>query len=258
MTLHAPTHRREKILAYGQFNSGKSSMTLSLAQWRADTGADWHIHLADTEGAWEAMDNGLYGDFVHVTPLDVEDYAPWITWVRDTKKNAGPDDWVIVDVHRAWDASEVHYFGPLNILAQIHEANQKSIETAGKEGKPMGGAYGSKWGVRRRWYEAFHLPLTSMPCHTIAMAHADELREYHNQDVRDTYKVGWKPEGPDDLPNLFHTVLFCAQAGGEWVYTTVREKGPVGRTRKLLKGAVVDREGGFVQGYLLGVAGWRP
>lgn len=256
MTLHAPHARRERILAYGRSNSGKSSMWLNLAQWREDTGAEWDIYVADTDAAWDAMrpEDGSYDPFVHVTQLDVEDYRPWVTWAQDTKKAVNPDDWVVVDVHRAWEASEIHYFGPLDILAEMAEKHRQFTQ-GDKAGESMGGAYGGRWAARRRWYNAFHVPVVTAPCNVLCVAHADEIREYHSAEVRAQYKVGWKPDGSDDLPNMFHTLLFCAEIPDGWVYTTVREKGPVGDgRRKMLKGAEVE---GFVESYLMPVGGWR-
>jgi AAA domain len=253
MTLHPTTTRREKILAYGGFNSGKSSMTLALANWRRDTNADFSIYLGDTEHGWEVVDDGGY-PFVHHTDLDIEDYRPWVEWGQETKRKVGRDDWLVVDLHKAWEASEIHYFGPLDILAEIAEKHRQFTQ-GDKGGESMGGAYGGRWAARRRWYNAFHLTVMNAPCHILCVAHAEELREYHSAEVKAKYKVGWKPEGSADLPTMFNTVLYCAETPKDWIYTTVREKGPVGGGRKMLKAEPVED---FVQTYLIPIAGWRP
>jgi hypothetical protein len=80
------------------------------------------------------------------------------------------------------------------------------------------------------------------------------------QQLRDEYKVGWRPAGPGaldkDLSHLFLSVLYAGKSVEKgWVYTTIREKGPVGEKREYFKGEKVDD---FVSTYLFKVGGWRP
>ena len=257
--LRPPNGRREKILLYGRFNSGKSRAWQSVADWRERTGATFDMWVADTDDCWDAQRpaDGRWDQFVHVTRLDVDDYRPWIDWARGVKQQCSRDDWVVVDLHKARDAAEGYYWETQegDLLADVYYRNQLNVESKGREGEARGGAYGSRFQVIKKYYDAFHSSVMGSGCHILCLAHADEVREYHKPEVRNQYRVGWKPEGREDLPNMFNTVLFASQVADSWVLTSVREKGPIDGSRELLKGSTVDD---FVVTYLFGVAGWRP
>jgi hypothetical protein len=120
----------------------------------------------------------------------------------------------------------------------------------------ISGAHGENWGIINKYYNAFFQTIINMPCHVLCVAPASELREDDKPETKAQFKVGWKPQGQKDLPHGFHTVLFAAETPQGWVYTTVRERGPIGREgRKYLKGEKVED---FVMTYLVGVAGWKP
>jgi len=258
MPLRAPSTRREKILLYGRFNSGKSRAWLSIADWREKTGAGFQMWVADTDDAWEAMrpSDGRWDEFVHVTHLDVDDYRPWIDWARKTKAECSRDDWVVVDLHKARDAAEEYFWVQQgeDLLADVYLRNQQAVESKGKEGELRGGAYGARWAVIRQYYNAFHSPVMNSGCHVLVLAHADEIREYHPAEIRNTYRVGWVPQGRADLANSFNTVLFAAQVADRWTLTTVRERGPIDESRVHLRGEQVDD---FVLSYLIPVGGWK-
>jgi len=257
--LRAPGTRRERILLYGRFNSGKSRAWQAIADWRERTGATFQMFVADTDDAWEAQrpSDGRWDDFVHVQHLDVDDYRPWIDWARKTKAECGRDDWVVVDLHKARDAAEGYYWEQQegDLLADVYYRNQQAVESKGKEGELRGGAYGSRWAVIRKYYQAFHQPVINSGSHLLCLAHASEVREYHKAEIRNQYKVGWLPEGREDLANSFNSVLFAAQIADGWTLTTVRERGPIDESRLYLKGEKVDD---FVLSYLFPVGGWRP
>ena len=260
--LHAPHPRRERPLIYGRFNSGKSSCWLSVADWSERTDADITIHLGDTDHAWDAMRpiDGSLDRIVQVTDLDINDYRPWLDWTKKTRENVRPEDWVVVDmIDKAWTAAQGHYWAQMtgdDVLAEVYLRNQQALASKGREGEYMAGDHGANWGIINKFYNAFFQAVINMPCHVMCIAPATEVRENEKPEIRNQFKVGWKPVGQKDLPHGFHTVLFAAEATeGKWIYTTIRERGPIGQKRQMLKGEEVV---GFVETYLFGVAGWRP
>jgi hypothetical protein len=98
-----------------------------------------------------------------------------------------------------------------------------------------------------------------MPCHVLLCAGAREVRADTRPSVQAQYKgVGFYPAGPpneNELSHNLHTVLYCAETPRGWVYTSIKEMGPINRAkRSMMKGEDVTD---FVVTYLVGVAGWR-
>lgn len=260
MPLKAPSSRRERILGYGRSGSGKSSMWLAIANWIEDTGSNAKIHLGDTDKAFDAVaDYPEITKTVEVTDLDVNAFDEWMTWAKLTKGIVTPDDWVVVDmIDKAWLGAQTHFWYQMSggdPLADIYLKNQQAIESRGQEGEYMGGAHGANWGIINKYYGAFFQQVISMPCHVLCVAPAKEIRPDAKEEEKAQWKIGWAPQGQKDLAHGFHTVLFSAETPMGWIYTTIRERGPIGRPgRQYLKGAKVED---FVQSYLMGVAGWH-
>lgn len=263
MTLHPTTPRRERILAFGPSNSGRSSTWLNIAQMAAQFETDTHLYVGGTDRAWDAMRYDEIEPYVSYEDLDRNDFMPWIDWAKNVKAKVRPDDWVVVDMADvAWDAAQEHVLPQVtntgsDMLADIYLANLKAIESKGGEGEFMGGAHGQRWDIIKRYYFAFMQTATNCPCHLLFVCDAKEIRvDMIHADVKKAqWKVGWMPRGQADLPKQFHTWLFCAETGNGWVYTTIRDKVPLGREpRVLLKGAKVTN--GLVLDYLLPIAGW--
>lgn len=260
MPLHPPNSRKERLLVYGRSGAGKSSTWLSVANWALDTDADTVIHLGDTDHAWDAMRYEDIEPYISVTDLDINEYPDWLTWTRTVREKVKPSDWVVVDmIDKAWTAAQTHFWYQMSggdPLGEIYLRNQQAIVTKGEQGEYMGGAHGANWGVINKFYGAFFQAVIAMPCHVLCIAPAAEIRQDSPPAERDQWKIGWKPQGQKDLPHGFHTILFAAETPRNYIYSTVKERGPIGRpTRPLLKGEEVQD---FVTTYLMKIGGWRP
>jgi hypothetical protein len=263
--LHPPNNRRERTLIYGRFDSGKSHAWMSIAHWIRDTNSTARIHVGDTDNSWEAMRpaDGSLDNIVLVTDLDINDYRVWTQWAKKLRSEVSRDDWVVVDmIDDTYQAAQNYYWdqmAPDDLLADIYLRNQQNIEGM-SGGESMAGPHGGNWGVIYKYYYSFITPVVNMKCNVLCCARAREIRKEDVQALKDEYKVGWRPAGPGaldkDLSHLFLTVLYAGKSVEKgWVYTTIREKGPVGEKREYFKGGKVDD---YVTTYLMGVAGWRP
>lgn len=264
MSLHPTSPRRERILAFGSPNSGRSSTWLNIADWNAKTLASSHVYLGSTDRAWDAMQYPEIEPYVSVTDLDRTDFMPWIDWAKLIKSKVTRDDWVVVDMADvAWEAAQAHAFGLMTggdmlsdiVLRDFLEKEKAKEERNSKE--MMSGPHGSKWDVTKRYYFDFMQRVTNLPCHLLLVCDAKEIRkdtvEYEIKAA--TWKVGWMPKGQADLPKQFHTWLYCAETPRGWVYTSIRDKVALGQTpRELLKGHIVNS--GLVMDYLIPVVGW--
>lgn len=253
--------RRERILAYGRSGSGKSSTWMAVAQWIADTGSTAKIYVGDTDNAWDAMG---YDEISHIViPTHITNYREGLEWARKTRDQVDPRDWVVFDmVDKAWPWAQEHYFTTKMgnddlMLGDIYLDNQRSIEdkTVG-----MAGDHGSNWGVIYKYYHGLINTVLNMPCHVLAVAASKEIRTDTKAAIVAQYKdVGFYPSGPpneNELAHVFHSVLYCAETPRDWLYTSIKEMGPINRPkRKMLKGEKVSD---FVVTYLFNVAGWRP
>lgn len=260
--LQPTSPRRERVLAYGRPNSGRSSTWISLADWIAKTGSPSRIHLATTDRAWDAMRYPDIEPVVIAAELDQSDFAPWFDWAKKTRENVSRDDWIVVDkANQAWEGAQEFYWEKRtggDMLADIWYQNQRAVETKGREGEFMGGAHGSNWDLIKKYYNTFLSPVVNAPCHLLFVADSKEIRvDMEEADaLKQQWKVGWMPAGEKNLPGFFHTWVFCAETPKGWVYTTIRDKTGLGQpARKTLKAHPVET--GFALDYLVEVAGWE-
>ena len=262
MSLHPPTSRRERILAYGLNGSGKTSTLLDVATWIANTQSSARIHVGSTDYKWEPMITPEIEPIVTVTNLDRDDFMPWIEWARSLKTKVSRDDWVSVDlIDVAWEAAQQFYWDKVtggDLLADIWFRNQEAINSKGAEGEYMAGSNGGNWGLIKKYYFSFLQAVINVPCHLLFVAQAKEVPGFGDQEaaLKAKWKTGWMPAGEKTLPGVFFTWLYCAETPKGWIYTSTRDDVPLGQPkRRLLKGEVI--EAGFVLDYLVGVCGWE-
>lgn len=237
-------------------------MWCSLAIWAHDTGTNLTVYLGDTDNAYDAMG---YPDIDKiVVPSHVSDYRSAIQWARKVRETVEKDDWVVFDLaDKAWPWAQEHYFTSKMgdddlMLGDVYLRNQQAMEKDG--GESMGGAHGANWGVIYKYYHGLVNMLLNMPCHVMFCAAAKEIRPDTKPAIVNQYKgVGFYPAGPpneNELAHNFHTVLYCAETPRSWIYTTIKERGPINKpSRRLMKGTEVQD---FVVTYLFQVAGWKP
>ena len=270
--MRPPTNKLERVLAFGRSNSGKSSIWASIAEWTADTGGGL-VYLGDTDQAWDAMQSDNVLEVV--VPSNVGDYVSAVEWARGLKGKVNKEDWVVFDMaDRSWVWSQEHYWNAIStdddmLLGDVYVRDQLARRKAdilkaggkweGDEGESMAGSHGSNWGVIYKYYHGLVNALLNLPCHKLFVAGAREIRTDTKPAIVNQYKgCGFYPAGPpneNELAHNFHTVLFCAETPKDWIYTSIRERGPIRQpNRRMLKGEHVED---FVTTYLFGVAGWK-
>ena len=258
--MHPNSNRLERILSYGRSDSGKSSMWVSIASWLADTETGNRVWLGDTDNAWDAMG---YDEIESVVkPSRVTDYISALRWAKSLRVDR--NDWVCLDLaDKAWPWAQEHYFSQYMpdddlSLGDIYLRNQLAMERK-EGGEGMAGAHGGNWGVIYKYYHGLVNILLNQPCHVLFIAAARELRADTKAAIVAQYKnVGFYPAGPpneNELAHSFHTVLYCAETPINWLYTTIKERGPINKpSRRMLKAEPVSD---FVATYLFKVAEWQ-
>jgi hypothetical protein len=259
VSLHAPTSRRERILAYGIPGAGKSTIWLAIAEWIFKTGAEAKVWAVDTDMAWEAMrpEDGHLDPIVQHFPIyEYEDYRPAIHKIRE---NASRDDWFVLDRGDVlWDQAQEGWSAAvegkdIDEFFLIHQ----------QRGTAPGGDYGSNWVQIKRMYQGMGVALvTRFRGHVLVCCAAEPVREKKGQfgDDADVYakyqSVGMKPAGEKKLSHLFHTELFMVESPSGYRMSTMKERKPFGGDgRQTLKGRMVTPD--FVMSYLIGTAGWK-
>lgn len=259
MSLHPPSARRERILAYGIPGAGKSTAWLAIAEWIAKTNAESRLWVVDTDMAWEAMrpDDGHLDSIVEHFPIyEYEDYRPAVHKIRE---NASKDDWYVLDRGDVlWDSAQEGWSAAvegkdIDEFFLLHRS----------QGTSPGGDYGSNWVQIKRMYRAMGIDLiTRFRGHVLVCCAAEQVREKKGQfgddaDVFAKYQsVGMKPAGEKKLAHLFHTELFLVESPSGYRMSTMKERKPfAGEGRGAVKGKPVSPD--FVMSYLIGVAGWK-
>lgn len=258
--IHAPTTRREKIVLYGDRGSGKSSTYISLADWMERTHSDRRVWLVDSDGGWDAnrAEDGSLDPYIHPIVVDRDSFGGndgWLAQVKKIRREIHADDWLVVDLQtHAWDGAQRYYWGEKtgnDSLAELWLRNRP---------QDVSGDHGTNWGVINKFYGEWTAYISNLPCHKLFLASAADIREWSDDlNTRNFYgKVGMRMEGQKDLKGEGHTVLYAFEANGKYRFTTVKERGPIGRAKRRLLVNEEVTDTGFVPGYLVKVAGWRP
>lgn len=262
MSLHPPNPRRERILGFGVGGAGKSSAWLSIAEWMHKTQAPGHLHVMDTDNAWEAMrpTDGHLDSLITAYPIfEFSDFKPA---VKDIRGSGTSDDWYVIDRgDPMWDMAQEGYAQKV----YGEDADEFFLRHEINETNP-GGDYGKSWVQMRRMYKGAGIDLIQrFPGHVLCLCAANELRLEDQGKFADDaeaigkYKgIGMKPAGKKDLGLLFHTELYFVESPSGYRITTTKDRKPFGDEtgRQYLKGKPVTPD--FVMAYLIGVAGWRP
>lgn len=246
---------------YADNGGGKSSTYISIANWYLSTGSDRKIWLFDTHSQWQACGDVELASVVNVIPLDTEDYGSWEDKAKEVRRQLHPDDWVVVDMMTsAWEGAQRWYWGQKSGNDSLAELWLKYAAT------DIAGDHGKNWGIINKFYAEFRDVVFNVPCHVLFTATAKPIREPNKQGkggddlkTRSFYsKTEMQIEGQKGLRGDCFTVIYAFEANGTYRYTTVKEMGPIGRAKRrmLLNEDVTDK--GFVGGYLIPVAGWRP
>lgn len=262
--LSAPSSRRERILIYGEANSGKSSAWVSVALWLKKTKSQAKIRLLDSDDAYEAMWCPELDGIVEAIPVDVNEMEKWPGVIGRVKAESKPDDWIVVDmIDKLWTGAQA-YFWEQEGSGSLGSVYMRNITD---DSFNMGGDYGKNWDAINKLKDDFMWQFLNAKCHKLACTTAGTvyvdkqgLAQRASDEVYVRYK--FKPRGHPRIAHEFHTILLAREIPGrtdsEWNLTTVKERGPIGMgKRQELRGEKVTAQGGFVQSYLLKVAGWK-
>lgn len=262
--LHPTTPRLEKILVCGEADSGKSSTWVSIAHWIVKTKSTAKVRVLDTDQAWDAMYDPTIESAVEVVSSDRSECDSWPGIMQSFKKKAEPNDWVVIDmIDEPYEAAK-GVFWQAKEGSSLAEVYLRNVTT---DGFDMGGGYGRNWDAINRVYEDMVGPFFSAPCHKLACTPAQEvwtdkqgLAANKNDQMYVQFK--YKPRGATRLAHKFHSIILAQKVpsgrGAEWLYTTMKERGPIGLpAREKLLGVEISANLGFVGGYLMKVAGWR-
>lgn len=261
--LHAPSTRRERVIVYADNGGGKSSTYINLADWMVRTASNRRIHLLDTQNQWPANSGGdsYFDKVVSWTYLERGKFDTWRTAAERLRATVHPDDWIVVDmITDAWPQAQSYYWGQKSGNSSLAELWMKNRP------QDVAGDHGTNWGIINKYYDEFRLPILNASCHVLLLATAKSIRKPNeggkggdSLDIRSFYgKIEMQMEGQKDLRGDGHSVIYAFEANGKYRYSTVKEMGPIGRPKRAMLNNEDVTDRGFVQGYLMKVAGWRP
>lgn len=257
--IHPPSNRRERILVYGDSGSGKSSCWVSIADWLARTGSGERVFTLDTDNAWDALRpvDGSLDAVLTVISLDEYEYGEWTPAARKFRGELTKDSWLVLDLaDKAWSGAQSHFWKHLSGGDSLAEMKLRELKKPGT----ISGDHGKNWDVIKNFYFEFYQTVMNAPCHILLVAAEKQIVRgvTDEESVPEYVQHGAYPAGQSQMRGSVHTVLRCIEAktGEDWRYTTIKERGPIGRPKRpYLKGEKVDD---FVRTYLMKVAGWKP
>src|SRR5215471_2041821 len=263
--LSAPSSRRERILVYGEANRGKSSAWVSLALWLKKTKSGAKVYLLDSDDAYEAMWCAELDGAVEVHPIDVNEMEKWPEVLAGIKLKAKADDWLVFDmIDKLWTGAQA-YFWEQEGTGSLGAVYMRSMTDAGFN---IGGDWGKNWDAINKLKDDVMWVYLNTRCHKMACTTAGTvyvdaksgLATRADDEKYVSFKL--KPRRHPRIAHEFHTILLAREIPGkgdsEWNLTTVKERGPIGMAKRTeLRGEKVTAAGGFVQAYLLKVAGWK-
>jgi hypothetical protein len=252
------------VLIYGEANSGKSSAWVSLALWLRKTKSTAKIYLLDSDDAYEAMWCPELDGVVHCTGIDVNEMEKWPAIMYAIKQKVQADDWVVVDmIDKVWSGAQ-SYFWEQEGSGSLGAVYMRNMIDGGFN---IGGDYGKNWDAINKLKDDFMWQYLNARCHKLSCTSAgtvyvDKGGLAQKADDEKYVRYKFKPRGHPRIAHEFHTILLAREIPGqkdsEWNLTTVKERGPIGMGKRTeLRGEKVTAAGGFVQSYLLKVAGWK-
>jgi len=212
------------------------------------------------------MYDEAFDETVVVYDADPNDFGKWGAILREVRQKVTKDDLLVCDmVDQAWVGAQQHYWGALSGGDSLGEV---FLRAEMEDDFNTSGDHGKHWGNINRSYNDFMSLLMNVPCHVMCCSPSQEVMLDKrsglaiNRDQQEWVKFKFKPAGQKRLAHAFHTVLLAREVpsdrGSEWQLTTVKERGPIGREKRVeLRGATVPATMGFVGAYLIKVAGWR-
>lgn len=261
---------RERILLYGDSDSGKTYLYLTIARYYQMRKAKGTFYgLCSPGNQWDKFfgPGGEFEGLENVVPFDVEEIQDYFDkFDKKIKPKATKDDWLCIDViSDVWGAAGDEYSKKENKGRDLGEAWATT-----------GGDYpveGWQWGRINARYRSFaQNRLLRFPGHLVGLAWDKDLQEAakssgkggESDEVRDLFGlIGKKPAGQKEDYKRFDTIIHLGVNGrGEHVARTARDRqrdrlGDVIQrgTAQVFRGQPISN---FFLEYLVKIAGWKP
>lgn len=258
MPLHPAIPSPERILAFGDAGSWKTSHLLNIAKWAARTNSSAQFYIADSDFAIARMLPSYPEiiDRVHVYPC--YEWTEYMTFQKLVQRQAKPTDWVCVDfISSAWSAVQNYFVDEVfkKDIGNYFLQARKELEKTSKNLSALEGW--TDWSVINALYKQWVNPLLFRgQYHLYATAKSSQLssdrRPTEDSNTRQLFlRHGVKPDGQKDLPYQFHTVILTGidPRSNKRTITTIKD-----REREEQSGLVINN---FAVDYLKGVAGWK-
>jgi len=258
---------RERILLYGDSDSGKTYNFLTVAKWHQRRGSPATFYGIVTPGnEWDRffMPGGEFEDLENVVYFDVEDIQDYFdAYDKKIKPRAKADDWLCLDViDDGWKAAQDEY-----------AKREWKGQDLGTRWAVEGGDFpveGWEWGTINARYRAWvQNRVLRFPGHVMALAWDKDLmpdsrtgKSGEMQEIKETFGLlGHKPAGQKEDYKRFATLLHLGRnSRGEWVARTARDRQRERMGKIIEKGKAVtyqpQKMNDFMLDYLRRIAGW--
>ena len=266
------TTRREKILVYGKWKQGKSSLWLDIMQSSYRAGLDIHFYIIDTDRAYYKMIEEMDIDYEaegYCTVYEPDNFDELMAASRDIRGKAGEGDWVILDMlNYPWEEAQAHYtrgvFGE-ELDNYFLEMRRQVVAAGGNDARSFGGYEGTDWNFITRIYKEFETPLTMKGrwnVFGVTEARKMDSRDDDPEKVKQ-YKVvsGHVPVGQKGIGHRFDSVFWMRmRANGDRELIMVGDRGRQ-RTLWTPRDSNIIRIGdpgtSFTRRYLQDIVGWE-
>ena len=268
------TTQREKILVYGSYKVGKSTLWLDIMQASYAAGLKIHFYLIDTDRAYSKMIEEMDVDYEaegYLTVYLPDDFPELMEASMEIRELAGKGDWVVIDMlNYPWTETQDYYtekvFGetPDNYFLAMRE---QVVAKKGNDARSFGGFEGTDWNFITKTYKQWETPLTMKGDWNVFA-----VTEARKMDSRDddpekakTYKEvsGHIPVGQKGIGHRFDTVFHMRQrVNGDRELHMVGDRGREkegGAWAELGTNVITIGEypKGFTRRYLVDIAGWE-
>ena len=236
-----------------------------MALWLKKTKSSAKIWLLDSDDAYEAMWCPELDGIVEVFPIDVNEMEKWPEILAGVKMRAKSDDWLVFDmIDKLWTGAQA-YFWEQEGSGSLGAVYMRNLTDTGFN---LGGDWGKNWDAINKLKDDVMWVYLNTRCHKLACTTAGTVYVDNKSglaqraDDEKYVRYKFKPRGHPRIAHEFHTILLAREIPGardsEWNLTTVKERGPIGMSKRPeLRGEKVSAAGGFVQAYLLKIAGWK-
>lgn len=263
--IQSPFRSRERILAFGNEGTGKSTALLSIARLALPTGARFWIidndntydRLLETDFQDIGDHEGLLfaGDDFGGDPYEWKGTAESIKQATD---NMAVDDWLVCDFGdkfwgqvQEWYTGEVFFATPEDYLLSLRQSKTRKKDGGGDSN--LGTFEGfMDWPVINTEYHArVSRPILRSRGHLFWIAQSQGLDKNDDKQTQEVYgKYGSRPQGQKGSRHAMQTVLaFGRKRAGDFTMESLKDRG-----RELWDGeAYTD----FATDYLIGTAKWK-